>query len=101
MEIIVMIAIGLIVAVYILRPLSRSQPPGLYDWDGSKADELAEHRRADIERDVMLYREALRAGTVCTRCGQANKTDSRFCADCGRPLRNARQPEAEPEPVSG
>ena len=101
MEIIIMIAIGLIAAAYILRPLSASQRTAYYDWDGSDAGEQREERRAEIERDVLLYREALRAGTVCTRCGQANSAESRFCADCGRALVNAKQPTAEPEHVSG
>ena len=41
---------------------------------------------ADIDREVGRYRDALRAGTVCSRCAQANPPGSRFCSDCGRPL---------------
>ena len=33
---------------------------------------------------------ALRAGTVCRRCGRANPSGSAFCAECGRRLRSAR-----------
>src|SRR5688572_20604408 len=35
-----------------------------------------------IEREVLRYREALRAGTLCARCGQANPPGSAYCADC-------------------
>jgi hypothetical protein len=47
----------------------------------------------DIEREVQRYRVALRAGTICTKCGQANPEDSRFCFDCGTalPLTEARE----------
>src|SRR5688500_9123806 len=37
-----------------------------------------------IEREVLRYREALRAGTLCARCGQANPPGSAYCADCGK-----------------
>jgi hypothetical protein len=41
---------------------------------------------AELDADVTRYREALRAGTVCPRCRQANSPGSRFCAECGRDL---------------
>lgn len=44
---------------------------------------------AALEREVERYRAALRAGTLCRRCGQANLQGSRFCQDCGRRLRPA------------
>ncbi len=46
-----------------------------------------------IEREVLRYRAALRAGTLCPRCGQANPADSAFCSDCGRklPLADAKE----------
>jgi hypothetical protein len=50
---------------------------------------------ADIDREVGRYRDALRAGTVCSRCAQANPPGSRFCSDCGRPLR-ASAPSPSP-----
>jgi hypothetical protein len=48
---------------------------------------------ADIEAEVARYRAALRAGTVCRKCGQANPEGSVFCADCGArlPLADARE----------
>jgi hypothetical protein len=39
-----------------------------------------------IEAEVARYREALRAGTICRKCGEANSPESRFCADCGAAL---------------
>jgi hypothetical protein len=36
-----------------------------------------------LEREVARYREALRAGTICGRCGEANPPGSRFCGECG------------------
>lgn len=41
---------------------------------------------AALDAEVERYRAALRAGTVCARCRFANPSESRFCADCGRPL---------------
>src|SRR3712207_3695874 len=43
----------------------------------------------DVEREVMRYRVAVRAGTICRRCGQANPEDSRFCYECGVRLARA------------
>jgi hypothetical protein len=39
-----------------------------------------------LEREVARYREAVRAGTVCGRCGEANPPGSRFCGECGNAL---------------
>jgi hypothetical protein len=39
-----------------------------------------------VEREVARYREALRAGTLCRKCGEANPQGSRFCGDCGADL---------------
>ncbi|HSJ31761.1 MAG TPA: zinc ribbon domain-containing protein [Longimicrobiales bacterium] len=46
-----------------------------------------------IEAEVMRYREAVRAGTVCRKCGQANPADSLYCFDCGArlPLADAKE----------
>lgn len=41
---------------------------------------------AELEADVQRYREALRAGTVCGHCREANPPDSHFCRACGRAL---------------
>jgi ribosomal protein L40E len=47
----------------------------------------------DLELEVGRYRQALRAGTICRRCGQANPAGSRFCFECGAqlPLEEARE----------
>lgn len=36
-----------------------------------------------IEREILRYRIAVRAGTVCRRCRQANPEGSRYCSECG------------------
>jgi hypothetical protein len=43
----------------------------------------------------MRYREALRANTVCRRCGQANPAGSRYCFECGSTLAAADAEEFE------
>jgi hypothetical protein len=60
---------------------------------------LGEHvlSEDEVAREVGRYREALRAGSVCRRCAQANPPGSRFCAGCGRPLgRTSNERTAEP-----
>jgi hypothetical protein len=49
----------------------------------------------DLEREVLRYRTAVRAGTVCRKCGQANPADSAFCFECGAPLPRADAKEFE------
>ena len=65
----------------------RETPAPLPDDPGTDA---ADDR---IEREVLRYREALRAGTLCVRCGQANPPGSAYCADCGKrlPLADAKE----------
>lgn len=93
-----MTVLGVLVAAYVLFPLGPRADRVAYDWEGTGADEARERRRAGIEAEVLQYRESLRAGTVCTRCGMANATTSRFCSQCGNPLRNAKSETAEPVP---
>ena len=83
---IVMVGVGLVAAMLVFMPLRGTALE--YDWDGTRADARRVQRAARVEEEVVRYREALRAGTICARCGQANPTGSRFCGDCGRPLRN-------------
>lgn len=40
----------------------------------------------ELESDLRRYREALAAGTVCSRCRAANRPAHRFCTECGREL---------------
>lgn len=93
-----MTVLGVLVAAYVLLPIRAHDGRIEYDWDGTTADERREGRRAEIEAEVLRYRESLRAGTVCTRCGMANATASRFCSQCGSPLRNAQSEKTQPVP---
>lgn len=49
----------------------------------------------ELEAEVRRYREAVRAGTVCRKCGQANPPQSRYCYECGAtlPLADAKEYE--------
>lgn len=44
--------------------------------------------RADtrLELEILRYREALRAGTICEHCSSANPPGSRYCKECGEQL---------------
>lgn len=98
METVVTITIGLTAAIAVLLPLAARSTPFEYDWDGTAADRSRASRREAIEAEVVRYREAIRAGTICTRCAQANPPGSHFCMECGRKLVNA--PAAAAEPVA-
>lgn len=39
-----------------------------------------------LDEEVKKYREAIKKGTLCERCLEANPPGSKFCGDCGRPL---------------
>jgi len=41
---------------------------------------------AELEADVQRYRDALREGTLCSHCREANPPDSQFCRSCGHAL---------------
>jgi hypothetical protein len=94
MEWLLMVGLALLIGLVVLHPLLRRRAID-YDWDGTKSETRREQRTLEIENEVLRFREALRAGTVCTRCSQANPPGSRFCGDCGRPLRNV-QPGSAP-----
>jgi len=82
--------LALVVGGFVLRPLLRPSAT-TYDWDFAQSESRRALRAAEIEREVLRFREALRAGTVCARCSQANPPGSRYCGDCGRPLLEVRQ----------
>jgi hypothetical protein len=87
MEIAVLVIIAVAAAVAVLQPIVQPPPPGDVDFDGVPATPEAQRAAADaLEPELSRYREAVRAGTVCSRCGQANPVDSQFCFECGRPL---------------
>ena len=39
-----------------------------------------------LDEEVLRYREALDANTVCPSCRAANPPESAFCGECGREL---------------
>lgn len=49
----------------------------------------------ELEQEVQRYRAAVRADTVCGKCGQANPADSAFCFECGERLPRADAKEFE------
>jgi hypothetical protein len=60
--------------------------------NGPPSDAMSD---APVEAEVNRYREALRAETLCSRCGQANPPASRFCYECGKRLPAADNEEFE------
>ena len=48
-----------------------------------------------IEAEILRYRAAVRAGSVCRKCGQANPAGSAYCYECGSrlPLADAKEYE--------
>jgi ribosomal protein L40E len=71
-EALLIIALGLVVLAAVAYPLMAGRPR----YDDAAA----------LEADVTRYREALSAGTVCSRCRAANPPGSRYCGECGRRL---------------
>jgi hypothetical protein len=70
-------------------PATPVAPIGLpHDAPASTSDD-------EREQQVARYRAALRAGTICRKCGEANVPESRFCADCGAALPLAESHEFE------
>lgn len=91
MEIAVVLAIVLAAVAAVIVPLVRgggAHDPELDPVGPVNATER--HAPAETERLIETYRHALRAGTVCRRCGRPNPAGSRYCAECGRRLRGAR-----------
>jgi len=102
MEIVIIVLVGLAAAAAVLVPMVRggrgrsthagdvveSAPPEAPDDSGEAAGGADLETDRDIEREVARYRTALRAGTVCAWCGEANPADARFCFRCGRPVRD-------------
>lgn len=62
---------------------SQEAPPTAGESSGSTA----------IETEILRYRAAVRAGTVCRKCGQANPEGSAYCYECGTrlPLADAQE----------
>ncbi len=62
----------------------------------SPLEEAPYAQEDDLEREIAAYRVALRAGTLCDRCGSANVAEALFCATCGKSLESEREEEATP-----
>jgi hypothetical protein len=87
-EIIVVIIVGIAAIAIVFYPLLRPDAPA-QDVDMEPLADVAAGAIAPedaLESDIARYREAVRAGTVCSRCQQANPPGSRFCYECGRGL---------------
>lgn len=46
----------------------------------------------DVEAEIQAMRTSLREGAICHECAEPNPRGSRFCAECGSPLRAVREP---------
>lgn len=75
--IIVVIAVGAVVLPLLRRDRST---PDVAVADAEVLDDAA------LEAEIDRYRAAVRAGTVCRRCGQANPAGSVYCYECGQAL---------------
>jgi len=98
MEVIIIAVLGLAALTAVARPYFRTGNAADPFGDGP-ADASPEARaavREDLESEILRYRQALRAGTVCVRCGRANPGESRYCAECGRSLGDPRLAAASP-----
>ena len=84
MEIALIAALMMAAVAVVLRPLLRRDASAPDPTTTPEGDVAADERA--LAAEVTRYRTALRAGTVCKRCKQANPPGSRFCADCGRAL---------------
>jgi hypothetical protein len=75
MEAAIIIALAVVAFALIIIPVVRGA--------GGATDSMSTE---PVEQQIERYRTALRADTLCRKCGQANPPGSRYCYDCGRPL---------------
>lgn len=75
-----------------LAPMASGPVPAAADLTPHETEFQTED---DVEREILRYRAAVRAGTLCRRCGQANPADSAFCFECGAALPRADAKEFE------
>jgi hypothetical protein len=80
MTILLIVIIGLAAVAAVLLPILRPQHEARAGSAQTPLDDAA------IESRVEAYRQALRTGTLCLRCGFANAEGSLFCAECGERL---------------
>ncbi|MGH7575123.1 MAG: zinc-ribbon domain-containing protein [Longimicrobiales bacterium] len=86
MELVVVIVVTVAAVAAVLYPLLRGEArdvPLEAEQDDASATE--------VEEEIARYRTALRARTLCRRCGRANPEGSVFCAECGRRLEAGRR----------
>lgn len=95
MELIVVLLIAGAAVAAVLIPLVRRGPAHDPSLDDGPARPRRQRDPAETEALIARYRQALRDGTVCRRCGRANPAGSRYCAECGRRLRGARRSGAD------
>lgn len=74
MEILFILVLSAAAAAVVLHPIIERRRRGPADPE------------AAVDAEVDRYRRALRAGSLCDDCLQANPRGSRFCAECGAPL---------------
>jgi hypothetical protein len=87
-EIIVVIIVGVAAIAIVFYPLLRPDAPA-QDVDMEPLADTAAGAFAQddaLESDIARYRAAVRAGTICGRCRQANPPGSKFCYECGRAM---------------
>jgi hypothetical protein len=89
MELTIALLIAIAAVAAVLYPLIRGDGAGV-PLEAEELDVAEAADTEDVEAAVSRYRAALRADTLCRRCGRANPDGSRFCAECGRRLRAVR-----------
>ena len=90
MDVVVIALIAVVVVAAVAWPLLRGGPasdphldPDPSVLEATDAKSAGAIGSPELEREILQYRDALRAGTVCPRCTTANPAGSRFCAQCG------------------
>ena len=93
MDVVVIALITVVVVAAVAWPLLRGGPasdphldPDPSVLEATDAKSAGAIGSPELERQILQYRDALRAGTVCPRCTAANPAGSRFCAQCGKPI---------------
>ena len=85
MEVVITVVIVIAVLAVLIVPVLLRGFSGTTDLsDVSAARDIV--AVDSVEDEVARYRVALRANTLCGRCGQANPADAKFCYECGRRL---------------